>query len=57
MDGTTPLTRVNSEKDLGMIIGAKLSFHEHVSKKTKTANSISAIIKNCFIKINAKIYT
>ena len=33
LDGTTPLTRVNSEKDLGIIIDTKLSFHEHISKK------------------------
>ena len=42
LDGTTPLTRVNSEKDLGIIIDTKLSFHEHISKKTKTANGILA---------------
>ena len=45
LDGTTPLTRVNSEKDLGIIIDTKLSFHEHISKKTKKANGILAIIK------------
>ena len=55
LDGTTPLTRVNSEKDLGIIIDTKLSFHEHISKKTKTANGILAIIKKCFLNINAEI--
>ena len=55
LDGTTPLTRVNSEKDLGIIIDTKLSFHEHISKKTKTANGILAIIKKCFLIINAEI--
>ena len=54
LDGTTPLTRVNSEKDLGIIIDTKLSFHEHISMKTKTANGILAIIKKCFLNINAK---
>ena len=55
LDGTTPLTRVNSEKDLGIIIDTKLSFHEQISKKTKTANDILAIIKKCFLNINAEI--
>ena len=55
LDGTTPLTRVNSEKDLGVIIDTKLSFHEHISKKTKTTNGILAIIKKCFLNINAEI--
>ena len=45
LDGTTPLTRVISEKDLVIIIDPKLSFHEHISKKTKTANGNLAIIK------------
>ena len=55
LDGTTPLTRVNSEKDLGIIIDTKLSFHEHISKKTKTANGILTIIKKCFLNIIAEI--
>ena len=55
LDGTTPLTRVSSEKDLEIIIDTKLSFHEHISKKTKTANGILAIIKKCFLNINAEI--
>ena len=55
LDGTTPLTRVNSEKDLRTIFDTKLSFHEHISKKTKTANGILAIIKKCFLNINAKV--
>ena len=55
MDGTTPLTRVNSEEDLGIIIDTQLSFHEHISRKTKTANGISPINKKCFLNINAEI--
>ena len=55
LDDTTPMTRVNSEKDLGIIIYTKLSFHEHISKKTKTTNGILAIIEKCFLNINAEI--
>ena len=46
---------VNSEKDLGIIIDAEHSFQEHISKKTKAADSKLAIIKKYLININAEI--
>ena len=55
LDGKTSLRNVSSEKDLGVIIDSKLSFHEHISKKTKTASGTLAIIKKCFLNINADI--
>ena len=36
--GSIPIEKVDSEKDLGVIIDKDLKFSEHISSKIKTAN-------------------
>ena len=43
-----PLSETIAEKDLGVIVDNKHSFHEHVAKATKKANNILGTIKKTF---------
>ena len=48
LNGGKQLSKVESEKDLGVILDSRLQYREHIAKKTKVANSIVAIIKKTF---------
>ena len=45
LNGGKQLSKVESEKDRGVIVDSRLQYSEHIAKKTKMANSINAIIK------------
>ena len=42
------LSETSAKKDIGVIVGNKLNFHEHVTTATKKANSILGKIKETF---------
>ena len=57
LNGGKQLSKVESEKDLGVILDSRLQYREHIAKKTKVANSIVAIIKKKFVKLTSEILT
>ena len=54
MNTTKMLKNVRCEKDLGVLTDHKLNFDLHIAEKIKTANSMLAIIKKCFMKLNCQ---
>ena len=48
------LENVRREKDLGVLTDHKLNFDLHIAEKIKKANSMLAIIKKCFMKLNCQ---
>ena len=55
--GGKQLSKVESEKDLGVIVDSRLQYREHIAKKTKVANSIVAIIRKSFVNLTSEILT
>ena len=51
-----PLKQVEEEKDLGVIVDAKLNFKSHISSKISKANSIIYIIRNCFKYLDEEMF-
>ena len=51
LNGGKQLSKVESEKDLGVIVDSRLQYREHIAKKTKVANSIAAIIRKSFVNL------
>ena len=45
---------VRCEKDLGVLTDHKLNFDLHIAEKIKKTNSMLAIIKKCFMKLNCQ---
>ena len=54
MNTTKMLENVRCEKDLGVLTNHKLNFDSHIAENTKKANSMLAIIKKCFMKLNCQ---
>ena len=54
MNTTKMLENVRCEKDLGVLTDHKLNFDLHIAEKIKKANSMLAIIKKCFMKLNCQ---
>ena len=54
MNTTKMLENVRWEKDLGVLTDHKLNFDLHIAEKLKNANSMLAIIKKCFMKLNCQ---
>ena len=54
MNTTKMLEIVRCEKDLGVLTDHKLNFDLHIAEKIKKANSMLAIIKKCFMKLNCQ---
>ena len=50
------LEHVFTEKDLGILIDAELSFEEHISKQVNKANSILGVIKRSFQNLSPQIF-
>jgi ribonuclease P/MRP protein subunit RPP40 len=46
-----------TEKDLGILIDEKLTFHEEVNSRVKKANSIVGIIRRSFTHLDEKMFT
>ena len=57
LNGGIQLSKVKSEKDLGVIVVSRLQYREHIAKKTKVANSIVAIIRKNFVNLASEILT
>ena len=51
-----PITKVSSEKDLGVVIDNKLLFREHISGKVKTANKILGLIFRTFTYMDKDMF-
>ena len=54
MNTTKMLENVRCEKDLSVLTDHKLNFDLHFAEKIKMANSMLAIIKKCFMKLNCQ---
>ena len=54
MNTTKMLENIGCEKDLGVLTDHKLNFDLHIAEKIKKANSMLAIIKKCFMKLNCQ---
>ena len=50
------LQRVQSEKDIGVIIDEKLNFETHIAAKVKKANSMFSIIRRTFQHLDEKTF-
>ena len=57
LNGGKQLSKVESDKDLGVIVDSILQYREHIAKKTKVANSIVAIIRKSFVNLTSEILT
>ena len=57
VNGGKQLSKVESQKDLGVIVDSRLQYREHIAKKTKVANSIVAIIRKSFVNLTSEILT
>ena len=57
LDGNTYLNNVQTEKDLGVIVDSRLLFREQITKKTRLANGMVAIIRISFMYLNAEVLT
>ena len=57
LNGGKQQSKVESEKDLGVIVDSRLQYREHIAKKTKVANSIVAIIRKSFVNLTSEILT
>ena len=57
LKGGKQLSKVESEKDLGVIVDSKLHYCEHIARKTKVANSIVAIIRKSFVNLTSEVLT
>ena len=57
LNGGKQLSKVESEKDLGVIADSRLQYREHIAKKTKVANSIVAIIRKSLVNLTSEILT
>ena len=55
--GGKQLSKIESEKDLAVVVDSRLLYREHIAKKTKVANSIVAIIRKSFVNLNSEILT
>ena len=56
-NGGKQLSKVESEKELGVIVDSQLHYREHIAKKTKVANSLVAIIWKSFVNLTSEILT
>jgi hypothetical protein len=54
---STKLSKVESEKDLGVHIDNKLSFDTHISKSVKSANRVTGLINRSFKRMGSTTFT
>ena len=50
------MEHVFEEKDLGVIVDSDLTFEEHISSKTRTANAILGLIRRNFLYLDCKFF-
>ena len=52
----TKLRTVNSEQDLGLIIGNELTFKEHIHLKVKKANALFGMLRKTFVHLDKEMF-
>ena len=52
-----PLTKVNEEKDLGVLFDSSMKLSKHCAKSAAKANSTVGLIKRTFTSVNTSVFT
>ncbi len=52
-----PLTKVNEEKELGVLLASSMTFSKHCAKSAAKANSMVGLIKTTFTSVNTSVLT